>query len=100
MPKNVKEIHWDAFFKCESLIGISLPDSVTKIPLRCFSGCKRLQYFDFTVRDEIDDPYITIGNWAFYGCISLLKVDLSHSSVYSIGQGCFANCMKLETVIL
>ena len=100
VPKNVKEIHWGAFYKCESLIGISLPDTITKIPVRCFFGCKSLQYFDFTVRNEIDDPYITLGSMAFYDCIGLVKVDLSHSSVYSIGQQCFNNCIKLETVIL
>ena len=100
VPKNVKEIHWGAFYKCESLIGISLPDTITKIPVRCFLGCKSLQYFDFTVRNEIDDPYITLGSMAFYNCIGLVKVDLSQSSVYSIGQQCFNNCIKLETVIL
>ena len=87
VPQNVKEIQWGAFRKCENIIGISLPEVITNIPLHCFLGCKSLQSFKFSVCNKITDPYINIGAYAFHNCISLVVVDLSSYSVYSIGKG-------------
>ena len=100
IPKSVDKIYPFAFSDCVELIGISLPDTITKIPRACFQYCKNLQYFEFSVSDRINDPYITIEEDAFYDCVKLVKVDLSRSSAYSIGDGCFRFCTNLESVIL
>lgn len=100
IPDTVKEIGWAAFYKCERLVAISLPDGIRHIPGHCFCRCQSLQFFTFSTRDGMEDPYITIGTGAFYNCLNLVKVDLSSSSVYSIGERCFSYCRSLESVVL
>ena len=100
IPDTVEKLGWAAFYKCERLVAISLPDGIRHIPSRCFGHCQSLQYFTFTTRDGMEDPYITIGTGAFYNCLNLIKVDLSSSSVYSIGERCFSYCRSLESVVL
>ena len=98
IPITVDNIQWGAFYRCESLAAISLPDGIRHIPTNCFYACKSLHNFTFAISEK--DPYVTIGARALSNCINLVKVDLSCSSVYSIGEGCFAFCRSLESVVL
>ena len=98
IPITVDNIQWGAFYRCESLAAISLPDGIRHIPTNCFYACKSLHNFTFAISEK--DPYVTIGARALSNCIKLVKVDLSCSSVYSIGEGCFAFCRSLESVVL
>jgi len=107
IPKSV-------FSGCETLVGITMPDSVTAIGDLAFSGCENL------VRVKIPDsvtsigfgafekcaelPSITIGNGvskiessAFFGCKNLASVTIG-SGVTSIGRSAFFGCKNLTSV--
>ena len=51
-----------AFFRCESLTDIVIPDSVTSIGDRAFTNCRSLSEV------VIPDSVTSIGDRAFYGC--------------------------------
>lgn len=90
------EFGWDtvlpekAFYKCESLTEVTLPDTLTGIGKRAFLGC------DSLTRLDIPDGVSTIGEEAFYGCASLSKLTIP-ASVTEIGQYAFRDCGKLTT---
>ena len=60
--KGVKVIGNGAFFWCESLTSINIPNSVTTIGNGAFAGCKSLTSIN------IPDSVTTIGRSAFWGC--------------------------------
>lgn len=57
-----------AFYGCEDLTRINLPESVTSIGKRAFSGCKSLQYFYHGT------ALTDLGSYAFEGCERLSNV--------------------------
>lgn len=65
--QGLLSIENDAFYNCSALTSI-------KIPTTCSS----------------------IGDFAFYGCINLTKVDRENILQISIGQSAFENCYKLN----
>ena len=66
--KTVNKINGYAFYNCEDLLSVELPDGVT-----------------------------AIGEFAFYGCINLKSV-LIPNNVNSIGERAFSNCRSLTSV--
>ena len=54
-----------AFFRCDSLVNITIPNSVTSIGYQAFSGCSAL------ASAVIPNSVTTIGNEAFASCNSL-----------------------------
>ena len=66
----VKSIGIDAFFKCNTLESIIIPNGITNI-----------------------------GQYAFYGCGSLTSVEIP-ASVESIGVGAFMECSSLESIVV
>lgn len=64
----VKEIHGSAFYYCDTLTNIVIPDSIT-----------------------------TIGNTAFYGCLNLVSVEIP-KSVTDIGFGVVTACLNLTSL--
>ena len=54
-----------AFFRCDSLVNITIPNSVTSIGYQAFNGCRAL------ASAVIPNSVTTIGNEAFVGCNSL-----------------------------
>ncbi|MBO4954170.1 MAG: leucine-rich repeat domain-containing protein [Clostridia bacterium] len=72
---------------------IAIPDSVTSIGSRAFSGCSSL------VSITIPDSVTSIGNWAFNDCSNLASVAIP-DSVTSIGDGAFCECTRLESIII
>lgn len=76
----VTEIDYRAFYECETLISITIPDSVV------------------TIRDG--NPYEEFENFgAFAGCTSLKSVTIP-DSVTSIGSYTFCRCTSLKDVTL
>ena len=110
---SLKEIGDYAFYKCDNLISIILPDSVSSIGNSAFEGCKKLDNISFP------ESVTTIGSHAFSGCESLAgvlvlpsKLDVIHpytfnsckgltdiiwsSTIKQIEKGAFANCENLS----
>jgi hypothetical protein len=117
-----------AFSSCTSLTSVTIPNSVTNIGYAAFSGCfgltainvaaQNLFYsstngvlFDKSQTTLIQYPgglagsYIiansvtSIGDGAFYHCISLTNVTIPNSVIY-IGEGAFYDCTSLTNVTI
>ena len=84
-----------AFYECETLTKVTLPETLTEIGIRAFAGCKRLIGLSFP------DALKTIRENAFFDCISLQTVAFGDSSALStLGINAFYNCYALTSVIL
>ena len=64
-------IPYGAFYNCESLTNVNLPDSVTSIGEEAFYNCTGLT--SITIPDSVK----SIGGWAFDGCTSLKSVNIT-----------------------
>lgn len=87
IPECVTSIGDWAFFGCSSLLDIAIPDGVTDIGEGAFSCC-----FDLC-SISIPESVTAIGNEAFYGC-GLTSVELP-SNLTSVGTGLFRGCDDL-----
>ena len=83
---TVTSIGYEAFYKCDGLTSITIPNSVTSIWQRAFYGCSRLTSI------TIPNSVTSIGNGAFYGCSGLKSVTIPNS-VTSIGDYAFYGCI-------
>ena len=72
----------DAFFACNSLISIEIPNSVTSIGISAFSHCSSLTSV------TIPNSVTSIGIYAFHDCSGLTSVTLG-SGVETIGDYAF-----------
>ena len=113
---GTKTIGPDAFYNCDSLTSITIPDSVTSIGSYAFSGCTSLESVTFGENSALEsinsyafynctslasitipDSVTSIGYEAFYGCDSLTSITIP-DSVTSIGSYAFSGCTSLESV--
>ena len=78
----------DAFYECDSLTSVTIPDSVTTIGYRAFYICWNLTSI------TIPDSVTTIGDDAFADCWSLTSITIP-DSVTTIGKRAFAHCESL-----
>ena len=109
---DVTQIGYEAFYGCDSLTSVTIPDSVTTIGDEAFEYCDRLT--SVTIPDSvttigecafgscegltsvtIGDSVTTIGEWAFNYCLSLTSVTIP-DSVTTIGSGAFRRCSSLK----
>ena len=93
LNNGFKEIQKSAFYSCDNLKSIVVPDSVTTIGDSAFSSCKSLTSV------TIENGVTSIGNHAFSGCTSLTSITIP-DSVTSIGDHAFINCDKLKYVYI
>ena len=77
-----------AFHKCENLMSITIPNSVTSIESGAFSDCISLASV------EIPSGVTEIGSRAFRGCVGLTSVVISNG-VTKIGYEAFSGCTSL-----
>ena len=91
IPNSVTSIEERAFSGCYSLTSIEIPNSVTSIGYAAFEGCFSLASV------EIPNGVERIENWTFGNCSSLTSVVIPNSMA-RIGDMAFYNCSSLATV--
>ena len=91
IPNSVTTIGEWAFAKCRSLTSLEIPNSVTTIGESAFSRCSGMTSV------VIPNSVTSIGNDAFYGCSGLTTIEIPNS-VTSIGHGAFADCTGLTSI--
>lgn len=90
IPNSVKLIGWDAFSGCSKLTSVTIGSSVTSIGHDAFFNCRRLT--SITIPDSVN----SIGDGAFGGCENLTSVTIG-KSVNSIGSQAFRGCSSLTS---
>ncbi len=91
IPDSVESIGQQAFDSCIELQSIKIPSGVTSIERSTFWSCKGLKSV------EIPDTVTSIGKGAFELCESLEEVEIP-DRVTSIEESTFAYCYALQSV--
>ena len=91
IPDGVTSIGEKAFSGCWRLTSITIPYSVTDIGNSAFGGCHRLTNI------TIPDGVTSIGEFAFSGCTDLMNITIP-DGVTSIGRSAFYNCNSLTSI--
>ena len=93
IPETVISISGYAFFECENLTEIALPNSITRIGPGVFEGCTNL------TKINLPDKITSIEDNAFGGCASLRKIELP-DGITNIGDYAFGECKNLTQIEL
>ena len=88
---NVSTINDFAFYGCQSLESVVIPESVTSIGWSAFCYCSTITSV------VIPDGVRKISNYAFYDC-NLLTVMVIPKSVTSINGSAFSGCTSLKNI--
>jgi len=79
----------DLFKGCETLLGISLPKTVTSIEANAFEGCTALE--EVILPENLHE----IPDYAFSGCTSLSTINFP-DSLWSIGKYAFGGLVEFD----
>jgi len=90
---NVTGIGKYAFYNCDILTSVTIPDSVTSMGEYTFHGCSSLKGI------EIPNGVTSIGECAFHGCSSLKDIEIPNG-VTSIGDYAFWYCNSLTSITI
>lgn len=93
IPEGLVTIGASAFYGCNSLSAIELPEELRRICSGAFKGCTGLTEL------VIPDTVTIIEDEVFSGCTSLVTVGLSQNTV-TVDTGVFRNCSALEEIVL
>ncbi len=116
IDSDCKFIGEKAFYDCDSLQSITIPDSVTNIGNYAFNDCSSLtsvvigdgvmnvnayafRNCSILTSVVIGDSVDSIGSYAFYGCSSLKDLTIPDSTT-SIGSCAFYGCSSLISAII
>ena len=93
IPDTVKSIGDSAFEYCTRLTSVTIPDSVTSIGERAFAYCSSLRCI------TISNSITSIAYEVFIGCTGLTSVTIP-DGVTSIGSSSFAGCTGLTSLTI
>ena len=93
IPNSVTSIGNYAFCDCYSITSITIPNSVTTIEDSAFNGCFSLTSI------TIPSSVTSIGYFVFNGCSSLTSITIPNS-VTKIERHTFDRCNKLKNVVI
>lgn len=93
IESGVTGIGAEAFYACQELTSVSIPDTVTRIGENAFSLCTKLREI------VIPDSVTALEAGAFLGCWRLQDVTLS-KNLAEISFALFMNCIDLKTVVI
>lgn len=89
----VKSIESCAFYNCQNITSVSIPNSVTNIGIEAFESCNNL------VSVTLPDSLVTIPGWMFYGCSSLTSIIIP-TSINEIQSYAFRDCAGLTSLTI
>ena len=89
----LSEIPAYAFYGCNDITALSIPDTVTKIGEFAFASCSSLGCFSASQR------LTSLGDYAFESCSALVSAEMP-ATVTRIGFGAFQGCASLEWLTL
>ena len=93
MPNTIKEIHGWAFYNCRSLQTVNMSNTLTYIAEYAFHKCEALE--SITIPNTVTE----IQYDAFRECTSLMSITIPNS-VQIIASSVFSDCQSLESVTL
>ena len=91
IPSSVTNIGQNAFYECDSIRNVVIPDGVTKIENWTFNRCSGLTSV------SLPNSVMHIGDAAFYQCYNLEDVTIP-AGVTNIGNLAFYMCPKLMSL--
>ena len=91
IPNSVTSIGQYAFYDCSGLKSVEIPNSVTSIGSNVFCNCTGLRSI------EISNSVTSISDYAFFSCDELRSVEIPNS-VTNIGKYAFHDCGELKSV--
>ena len=91
MGEGLESIGFEAFYDCDVLAEIIIPNNVTTIGTYAFDNC------DGMVNAVIGDSVQSLENYAFYGCANLSSVTIG-KSVGALRERTLAACPSLSSI--
>ena len=88
---SVTSIGENAFYHCDGLTSVTIPNSIFSIGRNAFENCTGMTSV------SISNSVTSIGISAFYGCSGLLSINIP-SSVTSIEFSAFYGCSNLSSI--
>ena len=93
IPDSVTTIEFEAFCGCTGLESVSIPDSVTSVGIAAFSNCTKLTAI------TIPASITSINGYMFSQCTGLTSVTIP-ASITEIGKNAFSGCENLTDVYI